>query len=343
MSALDYQFASDNTAGICPEAWAALAEANQGTAAGYGSDEYCQRARRQMAEVFETDCEVFFVFNGTAANALALGATGRSHESILCHESAHIDGDECGAPEFFTGGSKVIALPGAHGKLSIPAVEAALERGHGFHYPKPGTLSLTQSTESGTLYRPEETAALAELAHRRGLRVHMDGARFANAAAALQADGFSPADLTWRAGVDVLSFGGTKNGMLTTEAIVFFKKELAQDFAYRVKQGGQVGSKQRFAGAQWLAMLKDGAWLRHAAHGNRCATQLADRVRAAGKVPVMFQPDVNAVFLELTPELVRRLESRWAFYKFFGEHGYRFMCSWATQPAAVEELITALV
>ena len=342
MTSLDYQFASDNAAGVCPEAWAALAEANHGSVPSYGADAYSLRARQLMSEVFETDCEVFFVFNGTAANALALSALGRSHESVLCHESAHIETDECGAQEFFTGGSKVLPLAGPHGKLSVAAVQAALERGHGFHFPKPGTLSLTQSSESGTVYRPDEISALADVAHARGMRVHMDGARFANAAAALGPDGISPADLTWKSGVDVLSLGGTKNGMLTTEAIVFFRREPAQDFAYRAKQGGQVGSKQRFAGAQWAAMLKDGAWLRHAAHANRCATLLADRVRAGGKVPVMFQPEVNAVFLELTPELARRLEQRWAFYRFFGEHGHRFMCSWATPVTAVEELVAAL-
>jgi threonine aldolase len=342
MSILDYQFASDNAAGVCPEAWAALAAANHGSAPSYGSDEYCLRARQLMSEVFETDCEVFFVFNGTAANALAVSALGRSHESVLCHETAHLETDECGAPEFFTGGGKVLPLGGPHGKLSVTAVEAALKRGHGFHFPKPGTLSLTQSTESGTVYRPAEIAALADLAHARGMRVHMDGARFANAAAALGEDGVSPADLTWKSGVDVLSFGGTKNGMLTTEAIVFFRRELAQDFAYRAKQAGQVGSKQRFAGAQWAAMLKDGAWLRHAAHANRCATLLADRVRAGGKIPVLFQPEVNTVFLKLAPELARRLGQRWAFRDFFGEHSYRLMCSWATQIAAVEELVAAL-
>jgi threonine aldolase len=342
MSNLDYQFASDNTAGVCPEVWAALAAANPGSARSYGADDYSLRARQLMSEVFETDCEVFFVSSGTAANALALSALGRSHESVLCHETAHIETDECGAPEFFTGGSKVLPLTGPHGKLSVSAVQAALERGKGFHFPKPGTLSLTQSTESGTVYRPAEIAALADLAHARGMRVHMDGARFANAAAALGADGISPADLTWKSGVDVLSFGGTKNGMLTTEAIVFFRREWAQDFAYRAKQAGQVGSKQRFAGAQWAAMLQDGAWLRYAAHANRCATLLADQVRAGGKVPVMFQPEVNAVFLELKPELARRLEQRWAFYPFFGKHAYRFMCSWATPVAAVEELVSAL-
>jgi len=343
MTGPDYQFASDNAAGVCPEAWAALDAANHGSAASYGADDYSQQARRLISQVFETDCEVFFVFNGTAANALAVSALGRSHQSVLCHESAHLETDECGAPEFFTGGSKVLPLAGAHGKIDISALQTALERGHGFHFPKPGTLSLTQSTESGTVYRPAEIAALAEVAHARGLRVQMDGARFANAAAALAPHGISPADLTWKAGVDVLSFGGTKNGMLTTEAIVFFRRELAQDFAYRAKQGGQVGSKQRFAGAQWAAMLQDGAWLRHAAHANRCAKLLADQVRAGGKVPVMFEPEVNAVFLELEPEQARRLGQRWAFYPFFGQHGYRFMCSWATPVAAVEELVAELI
>jgi len=343
MSEIDYQFASDNAAGICPEAWAGLAEANQGAAASYGADAFTARAKQRIAEVFETDCEVFFVFNGTASNALTLGTLGRSHESVVCHEMAHADTDECGAPEFFSGGSKLLPLPGPLGKLTPDVVKAALERGHGIHYPKPGTLTLTQATEWGTVYRPSEIGALTEVARSKGMRVHLDGARFANAAAALAPLGVTPADLTWRAGVDVLSFGGTKNGMLTTEAIVFFKRELAQDFMYRVKQGGQLASKQRFAGAQWEAMLKDGAWLRHASHANRCAKLLADSVRSSAKCGLLLEPEVNSVFLRLAAADAERWQQRWAFYRFIGEDGYRFMCSWATTESAISRLVSELL
>jgi threonine aldolase len=334
-------FASDNTAGVCPEAWAALEEANRGSAASYGEDPWTQRAKALLCELFETECEAYFVFNGTAANALALSALAPRYASILCHEIAHIETDECGAPEFFSGGSKVIPVPGPGGKLEPAAVRAVFGRGHGVHFPKPGALSLTQSTEWGTIYRPAEIRALAELAHEHGLGVHMDGARFANAAAALGArEGASPADLTWRSGVDVLSFGGTKNGMLGTEAVVFFNRTGARDFAYRVKQSGQLASKQRYAGAQWAAMLESGAWRANAARANAVAARLAAGVRGVPGVRLMLEPEVNAVFVEMPPAAAAALQARgWTFHRFIGEHGYRLMGSWATRDEDVAALL----
>ncbi|HZZ57944.1 MAG TPA: beta-eliminating lyase-related protein [Opitutaceae bacterium] len=331
----DYRFASDNAAGICPEAWEALAAANQGASPGYGDDPWTESARRRMREVFETDCETHFVFNGTAANSLAIAAANRSYQSVICHAAAHIDTDECGAPEFFTGGGKVLPLPGPHGKLRPEEVQAAFTRGHGIHFPKPGVLSLTQATEWGTVYQPAEIAALAAVARAAGLRVHLDGARFANAAAALAAKGVTPADLTWRSGVDVLSFGGTKNGLLTSEAIVFFDRELARDFAYRMKQAGQLASKMRFASAQWDAVLRTGAWLRHAANANARAGELAAGLARLAGVRLQERTEANGIFLELPPPLAGALQQRWGFYRFFGDHGYRLMCSWATTPQDV--------
>jgi len=341
MSAPDFSLASDNTAGVCPEAWAALAAANAGCAPSYGDDAFTAEAKRRFAAVFETECEVFFVFNGTTSNALALAACCRApHARILCHDCAHIDTDECGAPEFFTGGAKLQPIAGPGGKLRPADVARALERGHGVHYPKPAALSLTQSTEWGTLYAPEEIRALADVAHAHGLAVHMDGARFANAAAALAPGGRSPADLTWRAGVDVLSFGGTKNGLLTTEAVVFFNRELARDFDYRVKQGGQLASKLRFAAAQWSAVLRDSAWLRHAAHANALARRLADALRPLPGLTLLADVEVNAVFVEMAPPVHAALTARgWQFYRFIGEHGYRLMCSWATTPETVDAFV----
>ena len=336
----DYTFASDNTAGICPEAWSALAAANAGRVPSYGDDAWTARAKARFREVFATDCEVFFVFNGTAANALALSAQCQSHQSILCHECSHVDTDECGAPEFFTGGSKVIALPGPDAKLAPDAVERALHRGHGVHYPKPGALSLTQSTELGTVYTPDQIRALAAIAHAQGMAVHMDGARFANAAAALQDRGFAPADFTWRAGVDLLCFGGTKNGMHTTEAVVIFDRALAREFEYRVKQGGQLASKMRFAAAQWEAMLADGAWLRHGARANARARQLANALRTVSGLRLLVEPEVNGVFVELPPAVYAALEARgWHFYRFVGEHGYRLMCAWDTTEQEVAAFV----
>ena len=332
-----YTFASDNTAGVCPEALAALAAAGAGCAPSYGDDADTARAKKLFAETFETDCEVFFVFNGTAANALALAAICQRHHSILCHELSHVDTDECGAPEFFTGGSKVLPVAAPFAKLRPADLESVFQRGHGVHFPRPRALSLTQSTELGTVYTPEEIRALADFAHARGALVHLDGARFANAAAALRERGGrrSPADLTWRAGVDVLCFGGTKNGLLTTEAVVFFNRELAREFDCRVKQSGQLASKMRFASAQWTAVLQDGAWLRHAAHANRQARTLSAGLVALG-FALVAPTEVNGVFVELPPAVVSALEARgWHFYKFVSEHGYRLMCSWATQDAEV--------
>ena len=343
MSALpsaDYTFASDNTAGICPEAMAALAAANAGRSPGYGDDAWTAEARAEVRKAFETDCEAFFVFNGTAANALALAGLCRSYQGILCHQAAHLEVDECGAPEFCRGGPKGGPLAGANGNHPPAAGAAAAGRGHGVHYPHPGALSLTQATEFGTLYQPGEIRALGAVARRHGLALHMDGARFANAVAALAPQGVSPADLTWRAGVDVLSLGGTKNGMLTTEAVVFFNHALARDFAYRVKQSGQLASKMRFAAAQWTALLRDGAWLRHAAHANAMARRLAAGFADLPGARQRFPVEANGVFVDLTPALVAGLTARgWQFYKFIGEHGHRFMGSWATTAEQVDALL----
>lgn len=339
----DYTFASDTTAGLAPEALAAFVAANAAPTPSYGGDPWTDRAKRLLAEVFERECEVFFVFNGTAANSLALAQYCRSYHSVLCHQVSHVDTDECAAPEFFLGGAKVITIPGAGAKLTPTDVAPVFARGHGVHYPKPGALSLTQATEWSTLYTPAEIRALADLAHAHGCAVHVDGARFANAVAALAPRGISAADLTWRAGVDVLSFGGTKNGMNTTEAVVFFHREHAKEFEYRVKQGAQLASKQRFASAQWCGMLEGGAWLRHAAHANAMARRLADGFRATPGVRLVLEPEANGVFAELAPAVVAALEARgWHFYKFIGEHGYRFMCSWATAPETVDRFIADL-
>jgi threonine aldolase len=331
----NYAFASDNTAGVCPEALAAVTEANAGRVPSYGDDALTRRAKKLFADVFETKCDVFFVFNGTAANALVLAALCQRHHAVLCHALSHVETDECGAPEFFTGGAKILPIDAPHAKLRPADLAPTLTRGHGVHFPKIRAVSLTQSTELGTRYTAAELRDLTAWSHRHGLDVHVDGARFANAAAAAGLRGESPADLTWRAGIDVLSFGGTKNGLLGTEAVVFFNRELAHEFDYRVKQSGQLASKMRFAAAQWISILHDGAWIRHALHANRQAQKLASGLRKLG-YKLIAPAEANGVFIELPPKVVKTLERRgWHFYKFVGEHGYRLMCSWETQDADV--------
>src|SRR3989454_4239223 len=295
------QFGSDNYAGICPEALAALAKANHGHVRGYGDDQWTAEAIRLIRELFETECEVFFVFNGTAANSLSLASLCQSYHSILCHETAHVEADECGAPEFFSNGTKVLLLSGANGKIDPAGIERMVKRRTDIHYPKPRAVSLTQATELGTVYTVEEIKAIWSKTKQHGLKIHMDGARFANAVASL---GVAPKEITWQAGVDVLCFGGTKNGTLVGDAVVFFNLELAREFDYRCKQAGQLASKMRFLSAPWAGMLQDGAWLRRAAHANQMAGLMNELLAEIPEVKILFPCQANAVFADLPPHLI---------------------------------------
>jgi threonine aldolase len=329
------QFASDNYSGICPEAFAAMAEANQGHEVSYGNDTWTDKASNLIRDVFETNCEVFFVFNGTSANSLSLASLCQSYHSILCHELAHIETAECGAPEFFANGTKVLLLPGAEGKIDPKTIERAVNKRTDIHYPKPRVLSLTQATELGTVYSMDELRALTEAARRFHLRVHMDGARFANAVVAL---GVTPKEITWEAGVDVLCFGGSKNGIALGEAVVFFNPELAREFDYRCKQGGQLASKMRFLSAPWVGMLQDGAWLRHAKHANAAARQLEAAISSLPRVEIAYSVQTNTVFARLPDEVVQAMHQRgWKFYTHVGlEDEARLMCSWDTTAEDVD-------
>jgi threonine aldolase len=331
------QFASDNNAGICPEAWAALSEANQGHAVGYGDDPWTARAANMLRELFEADCEVFFVFNGTAANSLALASLCQSYHSILSHEIAHVETDECGAPEFFSNGTKVLLLPGENGKIDPAGIERMVRRRTDIHYPKPRVVSLTQATEVGTVYSVEEVKAIGLVAKALGLKVHMDGARFANAVVSL---GAKPAEITWRAGIDVLCFGGTKNGTHVGDAVVFFNRDLAHEFDYRCKQAGQLASKMRFLAAPWVGMLQNNVWLRHAVQANRMAQLLHEELKNLRGVKILFPRQANAVFAELPEAAIKGLRDLgWRFYTFIGRGGCRLMCSWDT----TEEDVTGFV
>ncbi len=332
-----WQFGSDNCAGMCPEAWAAMARANAGGAASYGEDAWTARAAQLVRELFEHPCEIFFVFNGTAANALGIAALARSYHAVILHAHAHAEADECGAPEFFSGGAKLRLADGRHGKLDPRVVDAMAAEGRTLHFPKATVLSLTQSTEAGTVYTVRELDALHAVARRHKLRVHMDGARLANAVAAL---GVKPADLTWKRGVEVLSLGGVKNGLAVGELVVFFNRKLADEFEYRCKQAGQLSSKMRFLAAPWVGLLESGAWRRNAAHANAAARRLAAGLRRVPGVRLAEPVEANEVFVHLPPAVRRRLARRgWGFHAFPGVGADRLVCSWATTEAEIQALL----
>ncbi len=335
---MSQQFASDNNAAMCPEAVAALLCANaEGHAVGYGGDAWTAKVCDRLRALFEADCAVFLVFGGTAANALVLGHVCRPYHAVIAHAESHVATDEAGAASFFSGGAAMLTAEAPHAKLTAEAVERLAAGGRGFHSVKPRALSLTQATELGTVYTRAEIAALTDVARRHGLKVHMDGARFANAVAAL---GCAPADISWRAGVDALCFGGVKNGVAAGEAILFFDKGLAEEFEWRVKQAGQLNSKMRLVAAPWLGLLENDVWLKNARHANTMARRLADGVTRAG-VRLMAPVESNGVFAEMAPEVQERMLGRgWRFYPWRG--GCRLMCARDTQAETVDRFIADL-
>ncbi|MGN6375128.1 MAG: threonine aldolase family protein [Sphingomonas sp.] len=335
MTSQTQQFASDNYAGVCPEALDAMLAANHGSATAYGDDEWTDRAADAFRDLFDHQCDVFFVFNGTAANSLALAALCQSYHSVICSSAAHVETDECGAPEFFSNGSKLLLAPSVDGKLTPEAIRTLALSRSDIHFPKPRVVTITQPTETGQVYSIDEVRAISAVCRELGLKLHMDGARFAHACATL---GCTPAEISWQAGVDVLCFGGTKNGMAVGEAVIFFDRALAQDFDYRCKQAGQLASKMRFLSAPWIGLLESGAWLRNAAHGNACATRLAAQVADLPEVSLMFPVEANAVFLSAPAPVLDALRQRgWRFYTFIGG-GARFMFAWDAEIARVDAL-----
>jgi len=337
---LNEQFASDNYSGICPEAMAYLEKANLGHHFSYGDDPWTAEVCDLFREIFASPCEVFFVFNGTAANSLALASLCRSYHSIVCHRFAHVETDECGAPEFFSHGAKLLVAEGDNGKLDPASVDEIVTRRADIHYPKPKVLSVTQATELGTVYTRKELAALHKVAKTHHLKVHMDGARFANAVASL---GVKPRQVTVDCGVDVLCLGGSKNGLAVGEAVIFFDRDLAEEFAYRCKQAGQLAAKMRFIAAQWLGVLKTGAWLRHADHSNQCAAMLEQHLRDIDEVEILLPRQANSVFVKMPPAVIDSMHARgWHFYTFIGLGGARLMCSWNTTEQAINAFIKDL-
>lgn len=339
MSKTGRGFASDNNAGVHPRVWDALRSADGGHAAAYGDDAYTETAVRLFREHFGERAEVFFVFGGTGANVSALAAVTRPFHAVVCAETAHVNVDECGAPERFAG-CKLIDLPTPDGKLRPEQIEPLLAPVGDQHRVQPRVVSVAQATELGTVYTAGELTRLAEFAHGRGMLLHVDGARLANAAAHL---GVSLRELTADAGVDVLSFGGTKNGMMYGEAVVFFDPALAEGFRFVRKQCAQLPSKMRFVAAQFTALLGGDLWRETAAHANRMAQALAQGLRAIPQVHVTQPVESNAVFALLPPDSVPRVRERFRFYVWNDQtNEARFMCSFDTTEEDVEELASVI-
>jgi threonine aldolase len=329
-------FASDNNAGVHPEVLKALAAVNQGHAVGYGDDPYTASAVCQFSRHFGDDIEVFFVFNGTAANCLSLKALTETYEAVICAEAAHIYVDECGAPEKLTG-CKLIPMATRSGKLTVEGVRKACHGIGDQHHVQPRVISITQSTEVGTVYSPKEIRALADFAHERKMFLHVDGARIANAAASL---GKSLRECTRDVGVDVLSFGATKNGGMGAEAVVFFDGALARDFKFYRKQGMQLASKMRYLAAQFEALFQDDLWLQNARHSNRMAQLLKRELSKIPEIKIVYPVEANGVFARIPRHAVAKIQKRYFYYVWTeAEPVVRWMCSWDTTEADVNEFV----
>src|SRR5713226_229893 len=327
-------FASDNNAGIHPDVLKAIGAVNQGHVVGYGDDPYTESAVGKFREHFGTDINVFFVFNGTAANVLSLKALTEPYHAVICAEASHIYMDECGAPEKFTG-CKLIPIPTTDGKLTVKSVEHAYHGIGDQHHVQPHVISITQATEMGTVYKPEEIEALARFAHERNMFLHMDGARISNAAASL---GQTLRQATRDLGVDVLSFGGTKNGILGGEAVVFFDRQLSTDFLYRRKQGMQLASKMRFIAVQFEALLTNDLWRRSAEHANHMARLLEKEISRIPEVKIVWRVEANGVFAKIPRHAIETIKERYFFYMWIEEEDIvRWMCSFDTTEQDVKE------
>ena len=338
------KFASDNVSGVAPEIMAALQAANAGTASSYGADDWTGRLQAQFAELFETELAVMPVVSGTAANALALAVLTPPYGAIYCHAESHVNLEEAGAPEFYAGGAKLIPLAGAEAKFSAQALEDALATvpEDFVHVARPSAVTITQSTELGALYSLDEVAAIGAAARRHGLYFHMDGARFANAVAAL---GVSPAELTWRLGVDALSFGATKNGAMAAEAVVLFDKSLFVDLAYRHKRGGHLLSKMRFVSAQLEAYLADDLWLRSAAHANAMAARLAAGLEATDGAELAARVAANEVFVALPDAVIEAVAAAgWGLHRWGGpaSRTVRLVAAFDTGEADVDGVLECI-
>lgn len=334
-------FASDNVTSACPEVMDAVIEANSGISESYGDDEWSSRLKEKLSEVFETDVEVFLTVSGTASNALALSALAPVYGKIYCHELSHINTDECGAPELFTGGAKLHTLRSSNGRIKANELDEIVRGSGNVHVTQPSVVSITQSCETGTVYQLDEIREISAIAHKHKMSVHMDGARFANALVSL---GVNPAEMTWRSGVDVLTLGGTKNGCLAAEAIIFFKPEMVGNFPFLHKRSGQLLSKMRFISSQLNAYVSDDVWTRNAGHANAMAKILSEGLNAFSNINLAYPTESNEVFVHLPREVIDYLNN--SGYDINEEEldgkAVRFVTAWNTDPVDVSNLLDKL-
>ena len=334
-------FASDNVTGACPEVMDAVVDANSGIATSYGDDEWSSRLQTKLSEIFETDVEVFLAVSGTASNALALSALAPVFGKIYCHELSHINTDECGAPEFFTGGAKLIPMRSSNGRIKANELAETIRGSGNVHVTQPSVVSITQSCETGTVYQLDEIKAISKIARKHKMSVHMDGARFANALASLDV---SPAEMTWKSGVDVLTLGGTKNGCLAAEAIIFFKPDMVGNFPYLHKRSGQLLSKMRFISSQLEAYVTDDLWIRNAQHANSMAKILSEGLNAFSNIELAYPTQSNEVFVYLPRELIDYLNN--AGYDINEEEldgkAVRFVTAWNSELKDVDRLLEVI-
>ncbi len=334
-------FASDNVTTACPEIMDALVKANSGNVDSYGDDKWSESLKKKMSDLFETNVEVFIAVTGTAANSLALSALTPGFGNIYCHEISHINVDECGAPEFFTGGAKLIALKGADGKITADDLQKNI-RGWGVvHNTQPASVSITQACETGLVYQLDEVSAISELAHKHKMKVHMDGARFANSVATLKK---TPAEMTWKAGVDVLTFGGTKNGCLDAEAIVFFKPEHVGNFPFLHKRSGQLLSKMRFVSAQLETYITNNLWLKNAEHSNSMAQILSKELSNIDGVKLLYQTQSNEIFANFSENIIKNLKKNGysTFQDELNNNSIRFVTAWNTTKNDIKKLVSTI-
>ena len=335
------KFASDNVAGACPEVLDAILKANEGDSTPYGNDQISTDLQNKFSEIFEKEVVVFPIASGTAANALALATLTPSFGNVYCHKLAHINMDECGAPEFYTGGGKLVTLQGNKGKITAEELDKIISGKGIVHHTQPSSVSITQVCETGEVYQLDEIKKISEVTHKHNLNIHMDGARFANALTSLNC---SPAEMTWKSGIDVLSFGATKNGCIAAEAIIFFKKDLVGNIAFLMKRAGHLLSKMRFVSAQLDAYISNDVWLKNAKHANDMGKMLSGGLAKHNSIEIAYPTEANEVFAKFPRHMIEHLNSEG--YKMNEDEldgkAVRLVAAWNTKTSDVESFLNSI-